>query len=191
MSITRMWKGQTRRSLTDSWWSVAVIVLLTAALVYQRWDVTHPNRELPLKAGDRLPSIVLEDVDEHPFDLNWKADSRATLLYAFRPDCVWCSRNLAGVKALAAGTSRYRFLGISVSRKGLKDYLAHTQLNFPVLVAPDAGTTQRLRVSGTPQTILVSTDGTVRNVWFGAYGAQNKTALEKVFRLTLPRVDQD
>lgn len=175
------------KSLAQSWWAVAVISLLTAAVLYQRWQVTHPTRPQVLIVGERLRPVRLETLDARPIRIDWGADGRPTVLYAFRPGCAWCKRNLAAVQALAEGiASQYRVVGVSLTRDGLREYLNQSPFRFPVYVAgPEA---RQLKLGGTPETLVISSDGVVMNAWLGAYVAKTSDDVERKFQIKLPRV---
>ncbi len=92
-----------------------------------------------------------------------------TIVYLFAPECSWCSRNLANIKAVSDQVQdRYALVGLSLTSEGLPEYVSAHQFDFPVLtnVAPD--TLQRMS-GGTPITYVVDTTGTVLKVWRGAY----------------------
>jgi hypothetical protein len=44
----------------------------------------------------------------------------------------------------------------------------------------------KYRLGGTPQTIVISTDGKVLQNWVGAYADKQQMEVEKFFGLTLP-----
>lgn len=135
-----MWKNRVGRAVhVESWWTVIVIAFLTGTVVYQRWQMTHrPRPQTALTVGKRIERVQLESLEGRPVKIDW-SDGRPTILYAFAPTCPWCERNLDAVRALAKGTSpNYRFIGVSVTRNGLREYLDRVGLQFPVYVAGPA-----------------------------------------------------
>jgi hypothetical protein len=91
------------------------------------------------------------------------------------------------VKALIEGASpSYRFIGVSLIRDGLVEYLTKARLQLPVYVANSA--TRALKLRGTPETIFISSQGIVKKVWLGAYSGKTSTDIENTFAVKLPAV---
>jgi hypothetical protein len=163
--------GSTKRLLShwaESWWPVAIIVLLVAVTLYQRWQFTHPVRLRPLRAGDRVAALALADVRDRPVIMSWDSKAKTTLIYVFSPECVWCGRNLEAMKALTAQATAYRVICVSLTAKGLGAYLLKHPIGCPVYTAP-AKTAVQLKLIATPETLVVSPKGLVQHVWFGVY----------------------
>jgi hypothetical protein len=143
-----------------------------------------------LAVGERPPAPVLEDLKQNRSPLNWKSDGRPTVVYFISPTCPWCKRNLESIRALAAAASdKYRFVGISSTLDGLPEYLEKAQYPFPVYFA-DATARKALKLSVTPETILISSEGVVVNDWQGAYGPDVVSSLQDVFGVALPKLNQ-
>jgi hypothetical protein len=108
------------------------------------------------------------------------------LLYVFTPACGWCKRNEDNLRSLVSQTSEsLRIIGVSLSHDGLVEYVRQ---RFPPVkvVKPDARTITAYKLSGTPTTILVSSQGIVLRVWKGAYIENIQQDLEQYFRIKLP-----
>lgn len=96
-----------------------------------------------------------------------------TLIYIFSPTCPWCEKNKDSVRALMQGTAdRFSFIGIGT---GVQDWAAlreHVQAKYPENMPAyyvDQPRMVAFGMTGTPQTIVVSPDGTVLKNWSGAY----------------------
>jgi Redoxin len=122
--------------------------------------------------------------------LRYDADARPTLMYVFSPTCGWCKRNHANLKKLiedAAGA--YRIVGLSLS-PDVADYLKDAQLSFPVVyVRPSAEMVATYGLGTTPQTLVISREGTIIKAWDGAYIGQTKKDVEGFFKITLPGLE--
>jgi hypothetical protein len=113
----------------------------------------------------------------------------------FAPNCIWCARNLANLKALIAqGKVRHRFVGLSLTNDmlTLRHYVDDQRLDFPVFARlegePDA---MRRLASSAPQTIVVSPEGIVIRSWTGAYTSDDAVEVESYFHLRLPGLATD
>lgn len=177
-------------SFSESWWPVVIILALGTVVLYQRWQVTHRTRPEVLRVGQRLTPVELSTVDGHPYTLAWNGSNRPTIMYVFRPGCVWCQRNFQLVRALSLAESGHNLVAVSTSRAGLADYVKQHELTYPVYVASQGGVgIDQLRLSGTPETIVVDTDGTVKNVWWGAYGGSVGKEIQAMFHISLPNTE--
>jgi peroxiredoxin len=176
---------------TQGWWPVAVIALLAGSIVYQRWQFSHPSLPPVLKPGEHLAPITLETPQERAAQLDWSAGSLPTILYVFRPDCEWCARNLEAERAVATGSQGYRFVALSTTKTGLRSYVSTNRLTFPVYAAADSKTVRQLKLVMTPETVLITPEGTVQKVCLGAYVGENRREVEKVFGIKLPEIRSD
>lgn len=113
--------------------------------------------------------------------------ANGTLLYVFAPTCGWCKRNSDNIRAVV-GAARQRGMdvyAVSLVEKGAQEYLASHHLDVPLLVPSDA-TREAYGMSGTPQTIVLSSDGAVIRNWKGAYFNKTGADVEGFFRIRLP-----
>lgn len=109
------------------------------------------------------------------------------MLYIFTPDCHWCARNLENIKAVGGQVgNRYRLIGISLSGDKLEEYLAQSQLNFPVYHSPTDASRLAYDMVATPTTIIISKEGKVVRIWRGAYGTDRQEEVEHFFNIKLP-----
>lgn len=178
------------RKFAESWWSIVVIAGLTGGIIYQRWEFSHRLAPQMWAVGERPPAPVLEDLQQNRATFTWASDGRPTVVYFMSPTCIWCKRNLESIRALAvAASDKYRFVGISSTRDGLPEYLEKAQYPFPVYFA-DATARKALKLSVTPETILISSEGVVVNDWRGAYGPDVVSSLHEVFAVPLPKLKQ-
>lgn len=169
-------------------WKTSPHLILTGTLLYQRWQLTHHIKPSVLIAGEHLHPLVVENIqDELPVKLDWQSDRRPIVLYIFAPSCIWCKKNLEAVRTLAAAASQtYRFYGISLTRHGLSGYLTKVHYQFPVYVA--GAKARQLKLTGTPETIVISPDSVVTKVWLGAYMNETALDIEEIVGVKLPVV---
>lgn len=172
----------------QSWWAVIVIGVLASVILYQRWEYTHPSRPDVLKAGEQLPPIAVKSLGGQTVRIDWKDHPQPTVLYVFKPDCVWCSRNLEAIRTVQAGASGYRLIGLAPSNDGLKEYVEQNHLTFPVYFASSKGSLKALKITGTPETIVISPAGVVQKVLFGACAGKTGQEVEKMFGVRLPAI---
>jgi peroxiredoxin len=140
-----------------------------------------------LQVGATVSPIKAHALDGQPDVIAYGEADRPVVLYVFTPQCSWCARNLANLKALLAheqGT--YRFVGLSLTDKEVKDYASKNGLDFPVYFNPTEEAMREYKLGGTPQTIVISRDGKVLKNWVGAYTGQQQTEVEQFFQLSLP-----
>lgn len=139
--------------------------------------------------GDPLTSLPVADLQGKERVLDFKSTGPATVLYIFRPGCVWCAKNLANIKALNAAmrqSNSASIIGLSLTEDGLKDYLQNTQIPFPVYLLTSADI-HRFKLGVTPETIVVSKGVIVEN-WNGAYVGILRKEVEGAFSVKLPGI---
>jgi len=192
MIVTRSVPKLLARAFTGTWLGVATVALLVGIVLYQRWMLTHPVAVAAvgtLRVGQVLPELRLKDVDGRPAVLKWHGDRRSTIVYIFTPTCVWCKKNMPGMKLVHDKSDGYHFVGISLTEAGLKAYLKKNDISFPAYYAEgDQNNVAPLKISVTPETLIVSPDGVVQNVWLGAYVGKAATQIENKFAVVLPNL---
>ena len=178
---------------------VFLLVLLASSLslnVYLGWSVKRlksaPSAKPPdaVKLSPGTPVRPIETVSlsrERQETISYSDYDKPTVFYVFSPTCVWCERNTQNINAIAdlKGES-FRFVGLSLAEEGLREYVESHRLNFPVYKNLTPETVQALGLGSTPQTIVVSPDGRIRQNWVGAYGAAIQPQVEGFFNVRLP-----
>lgn len=189
--------GQVSPVKEKRWDITFLLVLLSVSLglnVFLGWEVKRLRYAVVsstdsrhLSVGDSMPPITAGNLNDAKATITYGGITTPTVLYFFSPTCIWCERNIESIKTLARlRGDTYRFVGFSLSEKGLKEYLGNHQLNFPVYRSLSPDSIHVLGLGGTPQTMLISTEGKVLKNWIGAYGADLKLEVEEYFGISLP-----
>lgn len=111
-----------------------------------------------------------------------------TVVYFFSPTCSWCERNWANVQALAArALDRYRVLAVTASR-GTAAYLRSRGIEVDVLEGISDNMRKDLGLSGTPHTLVISSEGLITHDWRGAYTPRVERQIEELLGVVLPGV---
>jgi len=140
-----------------------------------------------LKVGTTVPPIAAKRLDGQQGVICYKGAEQSTVLYIFTPPCSWCARNVDNVKTLVDKKGdQYRFIGISLSEKTLKEYVAKNELNLPVYSGLSQETVATYKLGSTPQTLVISPEGRVLQDWVGAYVGDQKSQVEAFFHVSLP-----
>ena len=167
--------------------SVALNVVLARrvrSVTYARWAGVSNYK---LNAGATVPPIAANRLGGQQETVSYQSVDRPTVLYVFTPTCTWCARNMENLKTLVNKESgRYRFVGLSLSAEGLAEYTAKNELKFPIYSGLSTETKQAYKLTGTPQTIVVSPEGKVLQNWMGVYVGDQKTQVEAYFHVSLP-----
>jgi hypothetical protein len=145
-----------------------------------------------LGIGDSVQPIIAHSLDGTPATITFSGHALPTILYVFSPQCVWCTRNFDNIKAIENGVKgKYRFIGLSMSTISLEEYITGNNLSFQVYKEPDPRSIIDFKLSGTPQTLVISQDGKIVKNWYGAYSGDQKMDVEKFFGTSLPGVRMD
>ncbi|HET6975590.1 MAG TPA: TlpA disulfide reductase family protein [Pyrinomonadaceae bacterium] len=172
---------------------VFVLLLLVASLclnVYLGLKVKQgavPQSTAKLAPGMKIDPVYALGADGKPLTISYDATNKPTVLYVITPSCIWCKRNQANIdKLVEAKANDFRFIGLSLAEDGLKEYVDEHRLKFPVYAGVTNETVQSLGLGSTPQTIVVSSEGKILKVWWGAYLENKQPEVEAFFGIQLP-----
>jgi peroxiredoxin len=172
-----------------------LLLLLLASLVlnvYLGWKVKQGNAgpEPPQKVALRtkVDPITASSLDGVVQTISYQDTNKPTVLYVLSPDCIWCERNRENIARLGELGDRFRFIGISLTDKGLKEYVEKQHFKFPIYTRVAAEAMTSLGLGTTPQTIVISPEGRVLKNWTGAYTERTRGEVEEFFQTRLPGV---
>lgn len=170
---------------------VLVAVLAVTVVVQTRRIDLITNPPLPeLHVGQQLPALTGQAPGGASAIVSYAPGAAPVVLYLFRPDCPWCERNLDNLQALLGNErQRYRLVGVSLDKTGVRAYLRRHELHFDrviVSVTPKEISAYDLVV--TPTTLVISGQGRVLQAWYGAYSPALQRAIENYFRIRLPGI---
>jgi peroxiredoxin len=182
-------------------WAMTVILGISLATnLYLAYKVRKANQlfavgggppSLPpsLPIGASLQPLKVKNLEGQDQVISFADSKVPVVLYVFTPECGWCARNLENLRTLLTQKQgSYRFVGLSISRNDVKDYVAETKLDLPIFLGLSEEVMKEYKLGGTPQTIVVSPEGKVMQNWVGAYVGSNQTEVEKFFAIQLPGV---
>ncbi|MFZ0321020.1 MAG: redoxin domain-containing protein [Candidatus Sulfotelmatobacter sp.] len=137
--------------------SVTLNVLAAHRISALRKTIARIEAQHTLQPGATVPEIVGLDSNGSTAALHYGEVNVPTVLYVFTPQCGWCKKNLPNLHALIdqAGT-RYRVVGIALTRQDLDSYVKHENLNLPIYSDVRSDIRGVYQMSGTPETIVVS-----------------------------------
>jgi peroxiredoxin len=167
--------------------SVIVNVLLTHRVRSLTDALSARIAGVQLKIGTTVPPITARRLDSQQEVIAYQSTNQPTVLYIFTPPCAWCARNMDNFKTLLDKEGgHYRFIALSLSDEGLAQYVAKNKLKTPIYSDLSTEVKKAYKLSGTPQTIVVSPEGRVLQTWMGAYVGDQKSQVEAFFHLSLP-----
>lgn len=170
---------------------LAVSALLNVRLAREvtqlKASIAAVKTEHRLQAGTRVAALEAKDLDGRPLSIPVRAIGMPTIVYVFTPQCGWCKRNQANLRALVEQTAgRYRVVALSLTEKDLLGYAKSLPTGIGVYREPSDATRQTLGLGGTPQTIIVGSTGVVEASWVGAYQGKDKDDIERKLAIRLP-----
>ena len=141
-----------------------------------------------LQVGVVLPALpVIDEAGKH--SMMKFGGPRDTVIYVWRPSCIWCKRNLSNIQALALATKgSYHFVGLSTDSKWEKLSQSADPLPFPDFALSNSTLVSSLGFNSTPQTAVVDSRGVIEKVWPGAYDGKQQKEIEAFFKVKLPGV---
>jgi hypothetical protein len=139
-----------------------------------------------LNVGDSVPTFEAKTPDGETVAVSYR---KPTILYILRPDCVWCVRNTANINVLArAVESSHDFFGVSLSSANLSAHVLASGYTFPILEQLPVAAAIAMKLGGTPQTLLVSSEGKIIRSWAGAFAGPTADEIENYFGVRLPGI---
>jgi hypothetical protein len=171
--------------------ALALPILLTISVslnLFQMRQLRARQAQDSLEPGTRVSAITARHLDAGTARIS-VTGGLPTLVYVFSPQCGWCQRNQANVDALAAQLrGRYNMIGVSLSDRDLKQYLAAKPMAFPVVHSPSVETAAVYKMRVTPLMVAVSPEGRVDQAWQGAFTGEQQAAIEHYFGVRLPGI---
>lgn len=142
-----------------------------------------------LAIGATVAPIKAYSLDGQAALISSEGAEQPIVLYVFTPQCSWCARNLANLKTLLAQKQgAYRFVGLSLTDKDLREYVAKNQLGCSIYFNPAEEAVREYRLGSTPQTIVIAPNGKVLRNWVGAYTGAQQAEVEQFFGISLPGI---
>jgi peroxiredoxin len=166
--------------------SLVLNVALSARVLRQQQVIRGLTPPPVVKLGTRVGPVVGKDITGKPVTLEPQS-ANGTILYVFAPDFGWCKKNRDNIRSVvAAATARgMKVYAVTLVEQGTKEFLAEHQLAVPIIV-PSESTKKAYGMGGTPQTIVLGSDGTVARNWKGAFSNKTASDIEDFFRIRLP-----
>lgn len=168
---------------------LAVNAMLVVRVVYLTRAIDQVKSEHVLRPGAAVPAFTAKDVFGRAVSITYSHTGRPTVIYVFSPTCGWCRKNERNIHELAQSLrSRYNLVAVSMSEHQLREYLSAHPLDCPVLANLPPDIIKAYRFGGTPTTIVVSQDGRVLKIWFGAFAGETQDQIEAYFGIELPGI---
>lgn len=169
--------------------SLAINLILARRVANLKRTIAVIKSESRLALGDTLPAIVAKDPHGRTAVLNYSETQLPTVVFIITPTCGWCTKNVMNMRALVKNAgARYRFVGLSLSSDKLSDYVKENKLEFPIYTDLPILTMREYKLSGTPETIVVSPQGQVTRIWSGAFAEDLQREVEDYFSVKLPGI---
>jgi peroxiredoxin len=169
--------------------TLAFVIVLQAKRIQTLENLLGGTQnESNLPEGMRLPDFHARDLTGKERTLTYGIPgAKPKVLYIFRPSCVWCQRNGKSINALTEQIkNRYEIIGIALDETGLQEFVREHQIKFPVYTDLPPSAIEAYRLGGTPETIVVSSEGIVQKAWMGGYSGPLQSAVEAFFSARLP-----
>lgn len=166
--------------------SLAINVLQGTRLLKLTGAIAEQEVRGELPEGAVVRNLEVKDLSGRSVVIDFHSTEKSTVLYVFKPSCAWCERNSASVDSLARQLpQKYRLIGLSLSKDGLRDFVRTHAISFPVYQDLSSDLVATYGLGSTPETIVIGPGGTVVASWKGAFLGSTRLLLEKFFSLRL------
>ena len=152
--------------------ALAGLATLVLALTHSNRELRGAHRDQPpqLAAGDRLAALAARQLDGTNTTLRFSPSQGETLLLVFTTTCPVCEKNTASwISLYERFREDFEFIGVAVDDvESTASYASRLGLPYRVVIPNDVASFPRqYRINAVPTTILVGTDGRVKQVWTG------------------------
>lgn len=162
---------------------------LNVVLVHRNKSLQSTIEEAEiLQPGSHVSSLRFKSTSGAKVNISFPTQAEGTLIYYFRPTCMWCMRNRANFEILARKLQSlgYRILPYTLEHYPDQEYAKVLGQGVEVFTDDDQDVQRVLKLSGTPDTILISRSGIVLAHWGGAFSDENLRSIESRFGIHLP-----
>lgn len=168
--------------------SLAMNLMLARKVSSLKNDLKSSAQDRQLRVGAKVPPLEGISMDGSTKLIKYDEVKIPTVIYFFTPQCRWCKRNLPSLHTLVDNAnSKYRIVGVSLTSKELSEYVNREHLSsMSILAEPTHSVREAYRSGATPETVVVSPEGYVQRVWFGAYENSLRADIEQYFQVKLP-----
>lgn len=146
-----------------------------------------------LQAGERLSSFYAKDLRDKPLEVRYGAEAPKRVLLYFTPPCPYCRGQFAYWREILerADSSNFEVMGLvadSEDKSKVEEYLRSVgcgaDSTTPLRVALVSEEIRRqYKLTATPMTLLVASDGAVEQVWSGRWDASALAGAGPIFGL--------
>jgi peroxiredoxin len=171
---------------------VANILLVRQNLQLRRSiEGTRPER---LAVGDKVPSFTAVGLSGESINVAYNSQEQDKLLFFFTPSCPFSRQQFPGWLDLVKRTDKRKVevIGLAADAEDtvkLREYLHEVSSTHPPgITFPTAIVSKEVRrkykLSETPLTLLIASDGTVKEVWAGKWDSKVLATVTKVIGVT-------
>jgi peroxiredoxin len=158
-------------------------------VLQERLDPASAN----MHPGDEAQSFSSTDLNGQPYQVDYKGEGRKKIFLFFTPTCPYCAQQVPYWRELLNNidSTKYEVVGITGEREdkqSISSYLkevgySNTRNPLPVVFVSD-NVLRSYKLTSTPTTLMIASNGRVENVWVGRWDAD--TAAKASAALGLP-----
>jgi len=173
--------------------SVLLNILLVPNVHTLKNSYTIETRRNELKqhekfVGEKLPPLTGLPINGAgaPAPISYTSNMD-TIVYVLSPTCHFCAQNMENMRSLELHTrGRYGFIGLTLDNTGMDAFIRSNKIDFPIIGSIPSTVSTAYGLAATPETLLVSPDGTIKKIWQGAYSPAMVSEINYIFDVKLP-----
>lgn len=175
---------------------IAIIVIMGIEIVYLMYQnqrlkaiIEDPKKYFKtLSPDDIVPSFTVIDINGNNISLKYSPEAPRTMLFWFAPGCSPCEGNMDFWNRIYReypNSNDIRYLGFCAGTPGeAREYVSQYEIEFPVICASDPYIVETYKGNVLPQTVLISSEGAILEIWPGGLQEDQKNGI--ISRLAQP-----
>lgn len=171
---------------------LCMLAVTNALLIRQNLQMrTELNKFKPdtLQVGQTVPSFSAQGLNGEPLSVNYGAGEPTRVLLFLSVNCKYCHEQFPMWREIIKRADRNHFVVLALVSKSenkdkLEEYLRSVDCaELPVVKLPD-NVRNSYKLSGTPTTLVISSNGKVEQMWYGKWNSDVIAVASTTFGLS-------
>lgn len=157
-----------------------VVILLMVQNRDLKFQRISSNFLKPLQQGDIVEAFKVLSINGDTLNFNYTQPNQKYLFFILSTTCPHCKNNLIHWNNIVNYVKRDDVYSLGISLNNNSEtfrYFNEKNVKFYICTIADTNFTNKYKIAGVPETILVDGNGVVEKVWIGELGKEQETEI--------------